>query len=94
MRDYPFAVLVGCCLVLAATTVSAHSWGRSEGHAAAVAVERPVGWVCGAREKMDGTEYRLYLCDDGAQLSGVVAVSKAVYDTYTNPMGQDWKGER
>ena len=68
--------------------------GYKNGYATAVAVERPAGWVCGAREKMDGSEYRLYLCDAGAQLSGVVAVGKSAYDEYTNPMGQDWKGER
>jgi len=64
------------------------------GYAAGYEAGRPTGWVCGAREKMDGTSRSLYLCQDGGPSGTVDNVSQRWYDFYTHPLGQTWKGER
>lgn len=47
-----------------------------------------LGWVCGAGEKLDGTEYVLFVCSDETHRPYyMVHVDAETYNQFTHPMG-------
>jgi hypothetical protein len=72
------SMLLGGCIAVAASPLLSHR------------PLPPLGWVCGAGEKLDGSDYVLFVCDDSRAPFLMVHVDKAAYETNVRPLGQGW----